>query len=200
MSIKQFSVEKSLPWILVIGGAIGLLCSFIIALEEFHLIQNPHYVPSCNLNPIISCGSVMASRQAHAFGFPNPWIGLMVFPVVITSGMLLFMRAKVKRWYMIGFELGTIFGLGFVHWLFFETVYRIHALCPYCMVVWIVTITTFWYVTQYNLKMGHIKMSGKLAGVSAFVRKHHLDILVLWLLVIATLILKHFWYYYSKYL
>ncbi|PRC62285.1 hypothetical protein C6A85_03910, partial [Mycobacterium sp. ITM-2017-0098] len=28
----------------------------------------------------------------------------------------------------------------FVHWLIFQSLYRIGALCPYCMVVWAVTI------------------------------------------------------------
>ena len=29
----------------------------------------------------------------------------------------------------------------FVHWLIFQSLYRIGALCPYCMVVWAVTIS-----------------------------------------------------------
>jgi uncharacterized membrane protein len=200
MNIKKLRLERVLPWILIICGTIGLICAFIIAYEEFQLVQNPKYVPSCNLNPIISCGSVMASKQAQAFGIPNPWIGLMAFPVVITSGVAMLAGAKLKRWYMIGLQLGTVFGLCFVHWLFFETVYRIHALCPYCMIVWVMTITTFWYVLQYNLKLGYIKMPRQLAGFGTFLRKHHLDIIILWFLVIAALILKHFWYYYGKYL
>ncbi len=200
MNFKRWKLERVLPWLLIVGGLIGLVCAFVIAFDEFKLLQNPHFVPSCDLNPIISCGSVMQSKQAHAFGFPNPFIGLMAFPVVIATGAVMLAGAKLKRWYMLGLEGGTIFGLLFVHWLFFESVYRIHALCPYCMGVWIVTITTFWYVTQYNLKLGHIALPAKLQGFGNFVRRHHLDILVLWFLVIAALILKHFWYYYGSHL
>ncbi len=200
MDFKHWKLERVLPWLLVVGGAIGLVCAFVIAFDEFKLLQNPHFVPACNLNPVISCGSVMQSKQAHAFGFPNPFIGLMAFPVVIATGAIMLAGAKLKRWYMLGLEGGTIFGLLFVHWLFFESVYRIHALCPYCMGVWVVTITTFWYVTQYNLKAGHIVLPAKLQGLGNFVRQHHLDILVLWFLIIAALILKHFWYYYGHYL
>jgi len=139
----------------------------------------------------------MQSKQAHIFGFPNPFIGLMAFPVIIASGMALLADAKLQRWYWRGLQAGTIFGVGFVHWLFFESVYRIHALCPYCMVVWAVTIITFWYVTLYNLETGTISMPIRL---KLALRRHHLDILVLWLLLIASLILKHFWYYYGKHL
>ena len=137
---KKVTLQKALPWLLIIGGLIGLICAFIIAFDEFKLLQNASFKPNCDLNPIISCGSVMQSKQAHAFGFPNPFIGLMAFPVVIASGMAIFAGAKLKRWYWLGLEAGTIFGIGFIHWLFFESVYRIHALCPYCMVVWVTTI------------------------------------------------------------
>jgi len=190
------SLARFIPWLLVIGGIIGLLCAFVIGYDEFKLSQNPHFVPSCNLNPVISCGSVMQSKQAHAFGFPNVFIGFTAFAVVITSGMALLAGAKLKRWYWRGLEAGTIFGIGFVHWLFFQTVYRIHALCPYCMAIWTVTITTFLYVTLYNLETGAIPAPAKLTQQ---LRKHHIDILVLWLVIIAGLILKHFWYYYGHY-
>jgi uncharacterized membrane protein len=110
--------------------------------------------------------------------------------------MAIWAGARFRRWFWLGLWAGTIFGIGFVHWLFFETVYRIHALCPYCMVVWVVTITTFWYVTLYNIQAGHLKLNKKVGG---FLVRHHLDILVLWFLIIAALILKHFWYYYGHY-
>ena len=44
------------------------------------------------------------------------------------------------------------FGVVFVHWLIFQSLYVIGALCPYCMVVWAVTIPIFWYVTLHNLR------------------------------------------------
>jgi uncharacterized membrane protein len=196
---KHATLKKALPWILVVGGIIGLICSFIIAFDELKIAQNHNFRPNCDLNPIISCGSVMQSAQAHAFGFPNPFLGLMAFPVLITIGVLLLSGVTItKRWVWLGLQVGTIFGLLFVHWLFFETVYRIHALCPYCIVVWIVTITTYWYVKLYNIEAGHIKVPKRLQPAATFVRTHHLDILILWFLVIAGLILKHFWYYYGR--
>lgn len=194
---KKLTLERALPWLLIICGSIGLIAAFIIMFEKLQLLQNPSFVPSCDLNPVISCGSVMASQQSHVFGFPNPIIGLIAFPVVITSGVVMLSGFRLRRWYMLGLQFGTIFGLAFVHWLFFQTVYRINALCPYCIIVWIVTITTFWYVFLYNLRHRHIQLPAAGERVSSFVQKHHLDILVLWFLIITALILKHFWYYYG---
>ncbi|HUD10249.1 MAG TPA: vitamin K epoxide reductase family protein [Candidatus Saccharimonadales bacterium] len=194
---KKKTFTKVLPYILIIAGVIGLIAAAVLTYDHNKIAQNPNYIPSCNLNPIIACGTVIRSTQAQAFHFPNPYIGLVVFPVLVTVGMTLLAGAKFKRWFWLGLEGGTIFGLGFIHWLFFETVYRIHALCPYCMAVWVVTITTFWYVTLYNLQAGHIKLPPKLLPLQSFLVRHHLDILILWFLVIAALILKHFWYYYG---
>lgn len=185
------------PWLLIICGIIGLAAAFIIMVEKIHLMENPAFVPNCDLNPVISCGSVMKSDQSNAFGFPNPILGLIGFPVVITTGVSLLSKTPLKRWYMLGLLAGTVFGLGFVHWLFFQSTYRIGALCPYCIAVWVTTITAFWYTLLYNLKQGYIHVSGKLAPITSFIQRHHADIIVVWLLVLFALMLKRFWYYYG---
>lgn len=190
-----------MPWLLVIGGAIGLACACIILYDKIELLKDPAFRPGCDLNPIISCGSVMESSQANAFGFPNPFIGIIGFSIVATIGMAMLAGAtKLKRWFWLGLQLGTVFGVVFVHWLFYQSVYNINALCPWCMVVWVTTITLFWYVTLYNIQTGVIALKGSLQKAAFFVRRHHLDLLLLWLFIIAALILKHFWYYYGQYL
>jgi uncharacterized membrane protein len=197
---KTIRLEKALPWILIICGTIGLICALIIMYEKVAIIQNPDYVPSCNLNPTVSCGSVMKSDQANAFGFPNPFLGMVGFPIVITTGVVLLAGAqKLKRWYWLGLQAGTIFGVLFIHWLFFQSVYRINALCPYCIVVWAMTMTLFWYVTLHNIQTGVITLSGRLRQAAYFMRRHHLDIAGVWILIIAGLILHHFWYYYGQF-
>ena len=198
---KTLTLQKAMPWLLVICGSVALLCAVIIMYDKVELLQNPKFVPNCDLNPVISCGSVMQSKQAHAFGIPNPFIGMVGFSVIVTIGMaMLAGAAKFKRWFWLGLEFGTIFGVAFVHWLFFESVYRIHALCPYCMVVWAMTIMLFWYVTLFNIQTGVIKLKGAWQKLGLFARRHHLDILLFWFILIAFFILKHFWYYYGKYL
>jgi uncharacterized membrane protein len=198
MTIRNWTVPKVLPYILLIGGIIGYACAFIIMYDKVQLADNPNFIPSCDLNPVISCGNVMQSKQATAFGFPNPFLGLGGFAILATVGAAMLAGAKFKRWFWLGVNAGTLFAAGFVHWLFFESVYRIQALCPYCMVVWVVSITAFWYVTLYNIDHKNLKLPERAGKPYTWVRRHHLDLLVLWLLVIAALILKHFWYYYGR--
>lgn len=194
---KSRTLPQTIAYILAIGGAIGFLASFILTVEKIALLQNPAYNPSCNISPILSCGSVMVTPQAEAFSFPNPFLGIAGFAVVTTVGVAMLAGATFKRWFWRGLELGALFGVSFITWLAFESIYRIDALCPYCMVVWAVTIPIFWYTTLYNLRTGNLPTPAKLKGLVAWAQKHHADILIVWYLVIIGLILNHFWYYWS---
>lgn len=190
--------DRAIAYILAAGGIIGLIAAFTLSVEKIEILKDPNFQPSCNINPILSCGSVMITPQAEVFGFPNPFLGILGFTAVAVTGFALLAGAGFKRWYWLSLQAGLLFAVGFVHWLIFQSIYRIEALCPYCMVVWSVTIPLFWYVLLYNLQKGYIATPKALAGAVGFARRHHGDILLLWFLVILGLILKHFWYYWSS--
>ena len=84
---------------------------------------------------MLSCGSVMTSPQASVFGFPNPVIGVVGFTVVLTTGVAILAGARLARWYWAGLQVGATAASVFVHWLVFQSLYRIGALCPDCLVV-----------------------------------------------------------------
>lgn len=200
MSVKNLNLRKALPWILLIGGIIGYACAFIIMWDKVKLADNPNYIPSCSLDPVVSCGSVMKSAQAHAFGFPNPFIGLGAFPAVAVVGGAMLAGARFKRWFWLTLQGGYTLGLIFAYWLLYESVYRIHALCPYCLGIDVVMTITFWYLTLYNIDQKNIPLlKGKPQKIYDWVRRHHLDLLVTWFIIIIAVILKHFWYYYGRY-
>jgi uncharacterized membrane protein len=197
-SVKRpWTLESVMPWLLAIGGAIGTLASLLLTIEVFDRLKNPHFVPICNLNPVLSCSSVADSHQAHAFGFPNYFIGIAGFAAVATIGVAMLAGGVFKRWFWRLTEVGLLFAMGFITWLQFQTLYRIGALCIFCMVVWVVTGPMFWYTTLYNLRTGNIKTPKKLERAVAFAQRHHGDILLLWFVIIIGLILKRFWYYWS---
>ncbi|WP_205856507.1 vitamin K epoxide reductase family protein, partial [Phytoactinopolyspora endophytica] len=134
---EQRASSFALGWLLLIGGAIGLAGSATLAIERILLLQDPGHTPSCSFNPIVTCGAVMESWQGELFGFPNPFIGVAAFPVVMTFGVMLLAGLRPPRWMWLGLWAGTVLGAAFVTWLFTQSVYVIGALCPYCMVVWL---------------------------------------------------------------
>src|ERR1700755_3433746 len=107
---------RAFSWLLVICGALGTLASFVITYDKFRLLEDPSFVPGCSLNPIISCGNIMQSKQAHAFGFPNPMIGLIAYPVMICVAMGVLAGARYRPWFWLGLQAGTLFGVGFCSW------------------------------------------------------------------------------------
>ncbi|MBX4201319.1 vitamin K epoxide reductase family protein [Candidatus Saccharibacteria bacterium] len=151
----------------------------------------------CNLNPVLSCTSVADSNQSHLFGFPNYFIGIAGYAAVVTIGTAILAGGKFKKWFWQSVEAGLLFSVLFITWLQFETLYRIGALCIFCMIVWICTIPLFWYTTLYNLRVGNLRTPRRLQSTVNFAQRHHLDILIIWFLIILILILKRFWYYWS---
>jgi uncharacterized membrane protein len=185
-------VDRRLGLLLLIAGAVGLTASGELAIEKFRLLENPLYVPPCSLGEAVDCGSVMRSDQAEAFGFPNPFIGLAGFGGLLATGLLLIAGTQPARWFWLVLQAGMTFAVVFVHWLMFQALYRIDALCPFCMIVWAVTIPAFWYVTVRNLRETATRRSW--AGtVAAGLRRNHGIVLTAWLLLVATLVAERFW-------
>jgi uncharacterized membrane protein len=194
---KPITLDKTYPYILVVGGVIGLLSAVMLTLDKLKLSANPDISLGCDLNPVVSCGSVIMTDQASVFGFPNPFIGIAAFAVVITIGMAIFAGATFKKWFWRGLLIGSALGVVFVHWLIYQTLYSIGALCPYCMVVWSVTMPIFWYTLLYSIQHEFITIPKKYQKVTSIMRKYHGDILLAWYIVVIFLILNRFWYYWS---
>ncbi|MGO8937615.1 MAG: vitamin K epoxide reductase family protein [Mycobacterium sp.] len=181
-------------WWVLIAGVVGLVASMALTIEKFKLLLNPSYVPSCNINPIVSCGSVMTTPQASVLGFPNPLLGLVGFTVVVVTGVLAVAKVSLPQWYWIGLTGGTLIGAGFVHWLIFQSLYRIGALCPYCMVVWAVTIPLLVVSASIVFRPVLDRGDSTLARVGY---QWRWSIVTLWFTAVFLMIMVRFWDYWS---
>ena len=193
-------LTRALPFILTIGGILGLISSFTLSYDVYQIAKNPRFIPACNLNPTISCGNVVTSWQGNIFGFPNEWIGLISFTAILFVGVALLAGAQFARWFWVGFGVMVTAGLAFAMWMLWESVYRIQALCPFCLSIDAITLVIFWYLILYLLREGHILLPKHLIGIADFARRYHLEIVVTSILLIAAAIICHFWYYYGQYI
>lgn len=191
------TLRRTLPYILIIGGILGLIASFLLTHDKIKTLQDPAYDPLCNINPIFSCASVMKTEQASLLGLPNTVFGIAAFSALITLGFMLAGGATLKRWMWEVVQFMATAGVIFMHYLFFQAVYRINAICPWCFVVWMITIPIFWYITLYNLREGNIKLPRKLAPLNQFAQQNQGNILILWYVIILGVLLEHFWYYWE---
>ena len=188
-------LARVVSWVLAATGALGALAAFVLTIEKIRVLEDPTYVPSCSINPILSCGSVMTSDQAEAFGFPNSLLGIAGFTVLAVTGVALLAGAELRRWYWRSLQAGTLAGAAFVGWLTFQSLYRIGALCPYCLVVWAVMPPLVVYVTCHNLVAGHLGERARRIGAPLVA--NHTVVLTLWYLMVIGLILERFWDYWK---
>jgi uncharacterized membrane protein len=189
--------ERPLAIGLLAGGIVGLVAAVVLLIERIRLAEDSSYVPTCSINPVLSCGNVMESAQASLLGVPNPVIGVAAFPVVIATGAALLAGARLARWYWAGLQAGVTVAMAFVAWLVFQSLYRIGALCPYCMVVWAVVIPLFWYVTARNAAAGVLGSppGGRLA---TGLRDWRAPLVFGTFLLVVLLVLERFWTYWSS--
>jgi uncharacterized membrane protein len=152
---------------LIIAGALGLLAAWELSVEKVLVLADPEHVPNCNVGVLVGCTTNLESWQGSVFGFPNPFIGLMAWPVVITIGVAILAGAQFSRWFWIAFNVGVAGALVFVGWLIAQSIYALDVLCPWCMLTWAVTIPTFWTVTLHNLRTGHIPASARVRRLAA---------------------------------
>ncbi|QEO15942.1 vitamin K epoxide reductase family protein [Agromyces intestinalis] len=152
---------------LLILGALGLLAAWDLSLEKVLTLADRDHVPSCNVGVLVGCSVNLDSWQGGVFGFPNPFIGLMAWPVVMTIAVALIGGVRFPRWFWIGFNVGVAGALVFVGWLIAQSIYVLDVLCPWCMLTWAVTIPTFWIVTLDNLREGRFGGSERTRKVGA---------------------------------
>ena len=184
-------MRRASAWWVLIAGVIGLIAAGTLLIEKIALLQNPAYVPSCSINPVVSCGSVIVTPQAAVFGPPNPLYGVIAFTLVLVTGVLAVAGVRLPRWYWVGLMIGTAVGVVFVHWLIFQSLYRIGALCPYCMVVWSVTVPLLVVVSSIALR--------PLASNPLARKVYHWrwPLVALWFTAVLLMILVRFWDYWS---
>lgn len=176
-------------WMLLITSLIALAATIIIIVERSILAVDPNHRTSCDLNPWMSCGKVMQSWQAGTFGFPNTYIGVVGFSVLITVAVSLLAGARFARWYWLLMNLGILAGLGFALWLWYAAVYQINTLCLYCMIVWAMVIVQAVMATSANIQNGIIPAS---EGLRAKARDFAWPVVVLLYLAVVASIILHF--------
>jgi uncharacterized membrane protein len=150
--------DRPFAWLLLITGVVGWLASGALVLEKLEVLKDPSHVTVCDVNPWISCGQVMQTWQGSVFGFPNMFMGIVAFAVIITTAMGILAGATFARWYWLGLQAGVTLGFAFVVWLWSQALYSIHILCPFCMVVWAAMIPLFVWVTVRNVAHGVIRL------------------------------------------
>jgi uncharacterized membrane protein len=176
------------------SAGLSLLASFVLSIDAVRLAANPAIDLSCNINAVISCGTVGTSWQAHLFGFPNAFLGLVAEPVVITIAVASLGGVRFPRWFMFAAQIVYTIGLIFAYWLFYQAMFHIGALCPWCLLVTVSTTFVFTSLTHVNIRDGNLYLPARIQRTLTAAIDVDLDLIVVtvWLLVLAlAIVLKY---------
>lgn len=172
---------------MLISAVIGLIAAFVLAVEAIALAEDPFAQLGCDINAVLSCGTVGLSWQASLLGFPNAYLGLIAEPVVITLAVAALGGVRFPRWFMLAAQAVYFIGFAFAYWLFFQSFFVIGALCPWCLTITVTTTLVFASMTRINLLDGNIRLSASAyRTVSSWLRAGIDTLIVILVLAVLT--------------
>ncbi|GAA4722272.1 vitamin K epoxide reductase family protein [Isoptericola chiayiensis] len=141
---------------MLVSALISLTASLVLSIDAVVLAADAGTDLACDINAVISCGTVALSWQAQLLGFPNAFLGLIAEPVVITLAVASLGGVTFPRWFMAAAQGVYTIGLLFAYWLFAQSYLVINALCPWCLLITLSTTVVWvsllhWNVMEDNL-------------------------------------------------
>jgi uncharacterized membrane protein len=190
-------LRQSDRWIyttMLVSALLSLTASFVLSVDAIILAADPRAALACNINAVISCGTVGASWQASLFGFPNAFLGLIAEPVVITIAVASLGGVRFPRWFMLSAQVVYTLGLVFAYWLFFQAYFVIGALCPWCLLITLSTTLVFTSLTHVNIRDGNLYLPDGASRLARGFVRADLDALfvALWLLGITAMVVTKY--------
>jgi uncharacterized membrane protein len=162
--------------VLLLGGIVGWLSSLELQVGKEFLLANPGASLACDVNPFISCGSVMMTWQSSALGIPNMAIGLAGFAIMAVIGALMVSGTALPTWFRWARLGGMTFAFGYVHFLAISAIFLIRALCPWCMVIWTITAPMFFATLARTIEHGDLRLPSPLNRVPLILRRPRRDL------------------------
>jgi uncharacterized membrane protein len=179
---------------MLVSSLIGLVASLVLSVEALALAENPFADLNCDINTVLSCGTVGASWQASLLGFPNAYLGLIAEPVVITIAVAALGGVRFPRWFMLSAQVVYFIGFAFAYWLFYQSFFVIGALCPWCLTITVTTTLVFVSMTRVNLLDNNFRLSADAyRTVASWLRAgaDTLGAILLFAILVAMILLKY---------
>ncbi|PFG41597.1 putative membrane protein [Isoptericola jiangsuensis] len=178
------------------SALISLTASLVLSIDAVVLAANPEADLSCNLNAVLSCADVALSWQAQVLGFPNAFLGLIAEPVVITIAVASLGGVRFPRWFMAAAQGVYTIGLLFAYWLFVQSYFVIHALCPWCLLVTVSTTVVFMTLLHWNVMEDNLYLPRRVQRWAVSMVRIDADVYltITWIVLLAAAIVWRYGY------
>lgn len=150
-AINRLRVYRKTYIAMLVSSTLSLIASLVLSYDAIKIAAQPTVKLACDINAIVSCGKVARSWQSNLLGFPNAFLGLMSEPVVIAVAVAGLGLVAFPRWFLRAAHIFYALGLAFAFWLLSESFFVIKALCPWCLLVTLSTVTVFSTMSRINI-------------------------------------------------
>jgi uncharacterized membrane protein len=121
------------PWAWLVAGAsgVGIVSGSITVVDKIALLQDPAAGSFCDISSTVGCTPVLLAWQSSVLGPPNALLGVIMFAVLGTFGLVTATGGRVVAGFtnaMLG--LSVFFAL-FLTWYMYEVAYAVGSLCPF---------------------------------------------------------------------
>ncbi len=152
---STFRPGRGLAVFWIVAGLIGWIVSFLLYLEYIGQLTGADALISCDISPIVTCGPNLLSPGGNLLGFSNSIIGIVLFVGPVYAGVSALAAPQgLRAWYWRVYAAFVAAAFVFVHVLAYRSVFEYGSLCPWCMVVWLITIPLLWSVLGWTLRAG----------------------------------------------
>ena len=174
-------------WLVFIASAIGVISGSITIVDKIALLKDPAAGSFCDISSTVGCTPVLLAWQSSVLGPPNALLGVIMFAVLATGGLVVATGGRLTHGMTTGLLGLATFFAAFLTWYMFEVAYAIGSLCPFCTVCAAGCLTTLVGVNRLAAANG-LPLAQRLA-------RGNLDALIAlgWAAVIAAMLFSGIW-------
>lgn len=139
----------------IVTAAVSWTVSLLLYREYVVQLSDAPPMLSCNISPFITCGPNLLAPAGNLLGFTNAILGMTLFlgPIFASVGALA-SPGGMRAWYWRVFAVFVLGGYVLVHVFAYRSIFEFGSLCPWCLIVWLMTIPLFWSVAGWTLQAG----------------------------------------------
>ena len=178
-------------WTLALASLVGIISGSITIIDKIALLKEPAAGSFCDVSAQFGCTPVLLAWQSSVLGPPNALLGVVMFAVLGTSGLVAATGGRLSAGYRQAMVGLSVFFAVFLTWYMQQVAFSVGSLCPFCTVCAAGVLVTVLATTRMAADPGGSGFQRSLAGMV----RGNTDVIVVvgWGVLIAAMLYAGIW-------
>lgn len=119
---------------LAVASLVGVISGSVTIVDKIALLREPTAGSFCDVSAQIGCTPVLLAWQSSVLGPPNALLGVIMFAILGTSGLVTATGGRMAAGYRQAMVGLAGFFAAFLTWYMAQVAFAIGSLCPFCTV------------------------------------------------------------------